>query len=120
MVFACYAPHHVFELHDIVRLTEPPFDPAKWKIVLPSEDPLWVSKSSAPVSWDTAHFHIAYASSLRKRYPKVVEFLEQVDLKPEDATKMSYALQVERQDPYEYAKQWVAAQGARVHGWASP
>ncbi|TIM03891.1 MAG: amino acid-binding protein, partial [Mesorhizobium sp.] len=40
--------------------------------------------------------------------------------KPEDATKMSYALQVERQDSYEYAKQWVAAQGARVQGWANP
>ncbi|MER8690449.1 glycine betaine ABC transporter substrate-binding protein [Mesorhizobium sp. M0895] len=120
MVFACYAPHYVFELRDIVRLTEPPFDPAKWKIVLPSEDPLWVSNSSAPVSWDTANFHIAYATSLRKKYPKVVAFLERVELKPEEITKMSYALQVERQYPYEYAKQWVAAQGARVHGWANP
>jgi glycine betaine/proline transport system substrate-binding protein len=89
MVFACYAPHHVFELHEIVRLAEPPFDPAKWKIVLPSEDPLWVSKSSAPVSWDTAHFHIAYATSLRKKYPAVGAFLHRGDFKPADATKMS-------------------------------
>lgn len=120
IVFACYAPHYVFELHDIVRLTEPPHDPAKWKIVLPSEDPLWLSKSSAHVAWGAAHFHIAYATSLGKRYPKVMEFLKKIDLKPEEVTKMAYALQVERQDPYKYAVQWVAERGARVDGWAKP
>ncbi|WP_352787807.1 glycine betaine ABC transporter substrate-binding protein [Mesorhizobium sp. M0814] len=65
-------------------------------------------------------FSYRLATSLRKKYPKVVAFLERVDLRPEEITKMSYALQVERQDPYEYAKQWVAAQGARVHGRANP
>ena len=120
MVFGCYAPHTVFKLHDIVRLTEPPYDPAKWKVVLPSEDPLWLSKSSAPVGWDAAHYHIAYATSLRKEHPEVVKFLERVDFKPEEGTDMSYALQVERQDPYEFAEQWVAKNAARVDGWAKP
>jgi glycine betaine/proline transport system substrate-binding protein len=120
MVFGCYAPHAVFKLHDIVRLTEPPYDPAKWNIVLPSGDPLWLSKSSATVGWDTAHYHIAYATSLRKDHPEVVEFLDRIDFKPEEATEMSYALQVERQDPYEFAEQWVARNQARVEGWARP
>jgi glycine betaine/proline transport system substrate-binding protein len=119
-VFGCYAPHAVFKLHDIVRLAEPPFDPAKWKVVLPSEDPEWLSKSSATVGWDTAHYHIAYATSLRERRPEVVEFLDRIDFKPEEATEMSYALQVERQDPYEFAEQWVARNAARVDGWAKP
>jgi glycine betaine/proline transport system substrate-binding protein len=30
---------------------------------------------------------------------------------------MSYAIQVERQDPYEFAKQWVARNEARVKEW---
>ncbi len=118
MVFACYAPHVVFKLHDIVRLTEPPYDAAKWKIVLPTEDPQWLSKSQAPVGWDTAHYHIAYATSLRQKHPEVVRFLEHVDLKPEEAIDMSYALQVERQAPSAYAEQWVAKNKARVEGWA--
>jgi glycine betaine/proline transport system substrate-binding protein len=120
MVFACYAPHAVFKLHDIVRLTEPPYDPAKWKVVLPSEDPEWLSKSNAAVGWDAAHYHIAYATSLRQKHPDVVRFLERIDFKPDEAIDMSYALQVERQDPYAFAEQWVAKNQARVDGWAKP
>ncbi|MCO5082762.1 MAG: amino acid-binding protein [Rhizobiaceae bacterium] len=120
LIFGCYAPHAVFKLHDIVRLTEPPYDPAKWNIVLPSEDPAWLSKSSAAVGWDTARYHIAYATSLRSKYPQVAQFLERVDFTPEEATEMSYALQVEHQDPYAFARQWVAANEARVRGWARP
>lgn len=120
IIFGCYAPHAVFKLHDIVRLTEPTYDPAKWNIVLPSEDPAWLSKSSATVGWNTAHYHIAYATSLRTRHPEVARLLDRIDFTPEEATEMSYALQVERQDPYAFAKQWVAANEARVKGWAKP
>ncbi|MEQ1952640.1 glycine betaine ABC transporter substrate-binding protein [Mesorhizobium sp. CN2-181] len=120
MVFACYAPHAVFKLHDIVRLTEPPYDPAKWKVVLPGEDPEWLSKSSAPVGWDAAHYHIAYATALRQKHPDVARFLDRIDFKPEEAIDMSYALQVERQDPLAFAEQWVEKNQARVDGWAKP
>ncbi|WP_274630598.1 glycine betaine ABC transporter substrate-binding protein [Arvimicrobium flavum] len=120
MVFACYAPHVVFKLHDIVRLTEPPYDAAKWKVVLPTEDPGWLAKSSAPVAWDAAHFHIAYATKLRKDHPDVVKFLERVDFSTDEVTEMSYALQVERRDPYEFAEKWVADHQARIDGWAKP
>jgi glycine betaine/proline transport system substrate-binding protein len=120
VVFACYAPHAVFKLHDIARLSEPPYDPAKWKVVLPSEDAEWLSKSNASVGWDAAHYHVAYATSLREKHPDVVRFLERMDLKPEEAIDMSYALQVERQDPYKFAEQWVAKNEARVDGWAKP
>ncbi|MDQ6436602.1 glycine betaine ABC transporter substrate-binding protein [Mesorhizobium sp. LHD-90] len=120
MVFACYAPHAVFKLHDIVRLTEPAYNPAKWKVVLPAEDPDWLSKSNAAVGWDAAHYHIAYAASLRQKHPDVVRFLERIDFKPEEAIDMSYALQVERQDPLAFAEQWVAKNQARVDGWAKP
>jgi glycine betaine/proline transport system substrate-binding protein len=120
LVFACYAPHAVFRLHDIVRLTEPPHDPSKWNIVLPSDDPDWLSKSSATVAWDAAHYHIAYAASLRTRLPAIAAFLDRVDFEPEEATEMSYALQVERQDPYEFAQQWVAKNAERVKAWAKP
>jgi glycine betaine/proline transport system substrate-binding protein len=117
MVFACYAPHAVFKLHDIVRLTEPPFDPAKWKIVLPSEDPAWLSMSSAAVGWKPSFYHIAYATQLRQAHPEVARFLDNVRFTPEDSIEMSYAIQVERQDPFEFATQWVARNEARVKEW---
>ncbi|MCO5063467.1 MAG: amino acid-binding protein [Rhizobiaceae bacterium] len=118
IVFACYAPNAVFKLHDIVRLTEPAYDASKWKIVLPSEDPAWLSKSNAPVGWDAASYRIAYASSLKERHPDVVRFLEHVDFTPDEAIDMSYALQVERRAPLDYAQQWVKEHGERVKGWA--
>lgn len=118
IVFACYAPNAVFKLHDIVRITEPAYDDAKWNVVLPSEDPAWLARSSATVGWDAASYRIAYASSLKQRHPDVVRFLERVDFTPDEAIDMSYALQVERREPLAYAEQWVKDHPDRVKGWA--
>ncbi|MBB3457674.1 glycine betaine/proline transport system substrate-binding protein [Rhizobium sp. BK313] len=119
MVFACYAPHHVFELHKIVRLTEPPYDASKWKMV-PATDPDWISKSSAPVAWPATSFHIAYAAAFAKKHADIASFLEKVEFTPEEITHMTYALQVERQPPLEFAKKWVDSNASRVDGWAKP
>jgi glycine betaine/proline transport system substrate-binding protein len=118
IVFYCYSPHHVFELHDIVELTEPPHDDAKWKIVLPSEDPDWLSKSEAPVAWAPSNFSIGFASKMAERQPKVASFLSKIDFSPEEITEMSYALQVERQDPAEFAQKWIAKHQDRLDAWA--
>ena len=117
MVFYCYAPHHVFKLHDLVRLTEPAYDPAKWKIVAQSDDPLWISKSSAPVAWGPVEFHLAYSASFAKEHANVAAFLEKVDFKPDEISAMSYALQVDGQSAADYAKAWVEQNQDRVQAW---
>lgn len=117
MVFYCYAPHHVFQLHELTRLEEPAHDPAKWKLVS-AQDPLWISKSSATTAWDAAHFQIAYASTFAKKRPEIAQFLDKVDFSSDEVTGMSYALGVERQAPLDYAKKWVEQNAARVEGWA--
>lgn len=117
LVFACYAPHFIFDLHKIVRLAEPPHDASKWKLVGPN-DPLWITKSSASTAWDTANFRIGYAAAFEKKHPDIAAFLEKVDLSPEEATAMSYALEVERIPPLDYATKWVADNAKRVDGWA--
>jgi glycine betaine/proline transport system substrate-binding protein len=119
MVFYCYSPHHLFKLHKITRIAEPAYDPAKWKIA-DFVDPMWIDKSSAPVSWDTARFHFAYAAAFGKAHPDIAAFLEKLDFSPEEITGMSYALQVERQVPLDFATKWVADHKARVEGWAKP
>ncbi len=120
MVFACYAPHHVFKLHDIARLEEPEHDAALWNVLTPADDPLWIQKSSAPVAWDIAHFHIAYASTLADKHPEVAAFLENVDFTPAEVTAMTYALEVEREAPEQYAAEWLAAHADRLNEWAKP
>ncbi|MDX0684028.1 amino acid-binding protein [Sinorhizobium medicae] len=117
MVFYCYAPHHVFKLHQISRLEEPPHDPSKWKIA-PPNDPLWVSKSSASTAWDEGQFQIGYATAFAKKHPEVAQFLQNVDFSPDEVTAMSYALQVERQTPVDYARKWVESHAERIDGWA--
>ncbi|MCS0458881.1 MULTISPECIES: glycine betaine ABC transporter substrate-binding protein [Rhizobium] len=117
LVFACYAPHFIFDLHKIVRLAEPPHDASKWKLVGPN-DPLWITKSSASTAWDTANFRIGYAAAFEKKHPDIAAFLEKVDLSPEEATAMGYALEVERIPPLDYATKWVADNAKRVDGWA--
>lgn len=119
IVFYCYSPHHVFDLHDIVQLTEPEYEQAKWNIVLPGDDPAgWLSKSSAPVSWAPSHFQIAFGTKTSERLPKVASFLSSIDFTPEEITHMSYALEVERQDPAAYAQQWIAAHRDRLEAWS--
>src|SRR5262245_1162865 len=93
IVFYCYRPHHVFKLHDVVQLGEPAHDDAKWKIVLPSDDPDWLSKSSAPVAWPPSRFAIGFASTLADRLPKVASFLSRIDFTPDEVTEMAYALE---------------------------
>ena len=119
MVFYCYSPHHLFKLHKVSRIAEPAFDAAKWRIGDPT-DPLWISKSSAPVAWDAARFHIAYGTAFAKAHPDIASFLEKIDFTEEEVIQMSYALQVERQVPSDYATKWVADHKARVDGWAKP
>jgi len=118
IAFFCYSPHHVFRLHDVVQLTEPPHDEARWKVVLPPDDPEWLSKSDAPVAWAASHFHIAFSSSMAERLPKVASFLSRIDFSVEEVTDMTYALGVERQDPGKFAQDWIARHEGRVKAWA--
>lgn len=117
IVFYCYQPHHVFELHDIVTLSEPPYDAAKWNLVKRADDPDWLAKSQAETAWDDSHFHIGYAGSLVTEMPEVANFLGNITLEPADAVMMSYAVEVEGKSPEEAASEWMAANEDRIRGW---
>jgi glycine betaine/proline transport system substrate-binding protein len=118
IVFFCYSPHHIFKLHEIVQLTEPAHDDAKWKIVWPSDDADWLAKSDAPVAWANSHFHIAFSRSMAERLPNVVAFLSNIDFTPDEVTEMTYALQVEGRPPAEYAQEWIARHQDRLSNWS--
>ncbi|MGI9412651.1 MAG: glycine betaine ABC transporter substrate-binding protein [Hyphomicrobiales bacterium] len=117
VVFFCYTPHHMFALHELVILKEPPYDAAKWKVIQPTDDPDWLAKSSAPVAWDLAYLHIHFASKLEEAQPEAAALLAKVKLDTDTVSKMTYALVVEKQDPLEFAKKWVAENASTVEGW---
>lgn len=117
LVFFCYEPHYTFELHDIVFLDEPAYDPRSWTVLTPDEDPDWLAKSSASVAWPPSFFHINYSSKLAEDRPEVAAFLEAIRLDVDTISEMTYALIVERRDPDDFAAQWVADNEQRISAW---
>lgn len=117
IVFYCYSTHHVFSLHGVEVLNEPPFNPKTWSIVSPADDEGWLEKSSAASAWDVSFFQVGYSSSLRETHPKIATFLSRMVLAPEDAAQMSYAVEVDRKDPSEVAAEWIAQNEKRIKRW---
>ncbi len=117
IVFFCYTPHHMFALHDLVILEEPKHDPSKWKVIQPTDDPEWLAKSDAPVAWDLAYLHIHYASELEANYPEVATMLSKVKLDTDTVSKMTFALVVDKEDPADFARNWVSENSSTVERW---
>ncbi len=117
IVFFCYTPHHMFALHELVVLEEPAYDAAKWNMIQPTDDPDWLNKSMAASAWDLAYLHIHYAKSLEQRQPEAAALLSKVKFDTDTISKMTFALVVEKQDPADFAKKWVAENQSLVDGW---
>lgn len=113
----CYTPHYVFELHDLQILKEPDYDPEKWTVIQPTDDPDWLEKSDAGVAWDLAYLHVHYAKELEDSYPEVAKMLGNVKLNTDQVSAMTYALVIDGKEPMAYAEQWVADNEDAVLGW---
>lgn len=117
VVFFCYAPHHIFQLHDVVFLGEAPHDPSSWNVLTRAEDPDWLENSTASTAWPSSLYTIAYAGHLRSEHAEIASFLDAVVFAPEDATTMSYAIEVEGLSPSEAAVKWRQANQSRISEW---
>ena len=117
IVFFCYTPHHMFALHELVILKEPPHVAAKWHVIQPTDDPEWLTKSSVSGAWDTAYLHIDYATKLEKSQPAAAALLSKVKLSTDIVSQMTFALVVQKQDPADFAKKWVAENASLVDTW---
>jgi len=114
--FYCYSPHAIWFQHDIVRLEEPPFDPAKYKALQPSDDPNWFENSKVMTEDALKKVQIAYSKSLAERSPAVAELVKNIQLTGEDVS--NFAFEIEGGKPAaEVAKAWVAANSERVDKW---
>ena len=117
VVFYCYSPHHVFDLHELVVLDEPPYDAKQWTIIKRADDAGWLQKSSAGTAWDQSHFNIAYAAKVADEAPELARFLSNIAFQPADITAMSYAIQVEHKPVEQVASEWMASNEDRIREW---
>ncbi len=98
-------------------LEEPGYAASKWNVLEPNDDADLLEKSDAPVAWDRAFLHIHYAASLETDFPEVASVLSKIKLDTDTVSKMTYALVVEKQDPADFAKNWVAENSDTVDNW---
>ena len=117
IVFYCYAPHHVFALHEIVRLSEPPYDPDRWVLADSETDDQWLKNSRADTAWDQSKFHVGYAKSIQSGHPEIAGFLDKISYTPDDIVAMSYAVEVERKPAEEVARTWIKDNSDRIEEW---
>lgn len=114
--FYCYSPHAIWFQHDIVRLSEPAFDPDQYIAIQPSDDPDWFENSSVMTEDALKEVQIAYSSTLSERSPAIADLLANIALDGE--TVSDFAFQIEGgKDPADVAREWVAANSDRVDSW---
>ncbi len=114
--FYCYSPHAIWFQHDIVRLEEPPFDPANYKALQPSEDPDWFENSKVQTEDALKQVQIAYSNSLEERSPAIADLVKNIALSGEDVSNFAFEIEGGK-DAADVAKAWVAANSDRVDEW---
>ncbi len=114
--FYCYSPHAIWFQHDIVRLEEPKFDPAKYKAIQPSEDPNWFENSKVMTEDALKQVQIAYSKSLEARSPAIADLVKNIKLNGEDVSNFAFEIEGGK-DAAVVAKEWVAKNSARVDKW---
>ena len=115
--FYCYKPHAIWYMFDIEMLSEPQYDPAKYKMLQPSDSPNWYDESKVMTKDALKNVQIAYSNSLKERSPAIFEFLGRFSLTSDDVSSFAYEISGKGRDAGEVAREWVKNNSDRVDGW---
>ena len=115
--FYCYKPHAVWFMFDVVMLSEPTYDAAKYTMVQPSDDADWYEKSSVSTKDALKQVQIAYSKYLPDRSPAIAEFFERFSVTADDVSNFAFEISGNGRDPAEFAREWVEANPDRVDAW---
>ena len=115
--FYCYKPHAVWFMFDVQMLTEPTYDPAKYVMVQPSDDPDWYKNSMVASKDALKDVQIAWSNTLPKRSPAIAEFFANFALTADDVSGFAFEISGNGRDPADVARDWVEANPERVDAW---
>ena len=115
--FYCYEPHAVWYMFDVVMLSEPTHDPAKYKMIQPSDSANWYDESYVASKDALKQVQIAYSLSLEDRSPAIAEFFSRFSLDANDVSNFAYEISGKGRNPEDVAKEWIAANPTRVDAW---
>jgi len=114
--FYCYSPHAIWFQHNIVRLSEPEFDPEKYTALQPDEDPNWFENSKVMTEDALKQVQIAYSNTLADRSPAIADLVQNIQLTGDDVSQFAFEIEGGK-DAADVAKAWVEANTDRVDGW---
>lgn len=112
--FYCYKPHAVWFMFDVKMLTEPTYDPEKYKATQPDVDPDWYENSFVATKDALKHVQIAWSNSLLDRSPAIAEFFANFALTADDVSNLAFEISANGRDPVDVAKEWVETNSDRV------
>ena len=115
--FYCYKPHAIWYMFDVRMLSEPKYDPAKYKMVQPSDSPDWYVESKVETKDALKNVQIAWSKSLKGRSPAITEFFERFSLNADDVSNFAYEISGKGRKPAEVASEWIANNPDRVDAW---
>ncbi|MEX0345465.1 MAG: glycine betaine ABC transporter substrate-binding protein [Rhizobiaceae bacterium] len=115
--FYCYKPHAIWYMFDVKMLSEPTYDPAKYVMIQPSDDPDWYNKSMVASKDALKNVQIAWSNTLKDRSPAIAEFFERFSLTADDVSGFAFEISGNGKDPADVAKAWVEANPDRVDAW---
>ena len=115
--FYCYAPHAIWFMYDVVQLEEPAFDPEKYIMIQPADDPDWFTKSKVMTEDKIKNVQIAYSKSLEERAPVIAGLLANIQLDTATVSEWAYQIAGKNRDTGEVVKEWIDANQERVDGW---
>jgi glycine betaine/proline transport system substrate-binding protein len=115
--FYCYEPHAIWAMFDVVMLTEPKNEPAKYKMVQPSDSPTWFTDSYVASKDALKQVQVAYSKSLASRSPAIAEFLANMKLDAKDVSTFAFEVAGKGRDAGEVAREWIKNNSKRVDGW---
>ena len=115
--FYCYKPHAIWYMFDVVMLTEPTYDPAKYVMVQPSDSANWYAESKVATKDALKNVQIAWSKSLADRSPAIAEFFANFNLSADDVSSFAYEIAGKGREPADVAKEWVEKNPGRVDAW---
>ncbi len=115
--FYCYKPHAIWYMFEVQMVTEPPYDPAQYVMLQPSDSPDWYEQSMVASKDALKNVQIAWSNSLADRSPAIVEFFQNFGLTADDVSSFAYEISGKGRNAAEVAKEWVNNNTDRVDAW---
>ena len=115
--FYCYKPHAIWYMFDVMMLSEPTYDPAKYVMLQPSDSPDWYEQSMVASKDALKNVQIAWSKSLADRSPAIAEFFGRFGLTADDVSSFAYEISGKGREAGEVAREWVENNPERVDAW---